>query len=167
MSFAVEHPNQDSKHRRELGFDREQADLVRAELDRILDSRFFRNAVRSRQFLEFVVTHKIQGNCEQLKERTIGTEVFHRPPGYATGDDPVVRVQAGEVRRRLQQYYQQTGSDGPVRIELPVGSYAPHIRWMPSDRIADQEITAPSPHPTVGIQTVESKPVKARRYAIP
>jgi len=40
-----------------------------------------------------------------LKERTIGTEIFQRKAGYATGDDPVVRVQAGEVRRRLEQYH--------------------------------------------------------------
>ena len=166
MSFAVEHPNQNSKHQRPVELEPEQAELVLAELERILNSRFFRNAVRSRQFLEFVVRHKIQGNSEQLKERTIGTEVFHRPPGYATGDDPVVRVQAGEVRRRLEQYYQQTGSEGPLRIELPVGSYAPHIRWMPANGSRDEEKSVQSPHQTVVIQTVESKPVERRRIAV-
>ena len=166
MSFAVEHPNQNSKHQRPVELEPEQADLVLAELERILNSRFFRNAVRSRQFLEFVVRHKIQGNSEQLKERTIGTEVFHRPPGYATGDDPVVRVQAGEVRRRLEQYYQQTGTEGPLRIELPVGSYAPHIRWMPANGSGDEEKSVQSPHQTVVIQTVESKPVERRRIAV-
>jgi hypothetical protein len=98
---------------------------VLSELDNILTSHFFRSAGRSKQFLQYVVQHKLEGHPEQLKERTIGTEVFLRPAGYATGDDPVVRVQAGEVRRRLEQYYQAT-PDGPyVRIELPVGSYSP------------------------------------------
>ena len=98
---------------------------VLLELDNILTSHFFRSAGRSKQFLQYVVQHKLEGHPEQLKERTIGTEVFLRPAGYATGDDPVVRVQAGEVRRRLEQYYQAI-PDGPyVRIELPVGSYSP------------------------------------------
>lgn len=130
MSSAIEH------HHRNLGdavpveLESERTELVLAELRRILNSRFFRNAIRSRQFLEFVVQRAIEGHSEQLKERTIGTEVFHRPLGYATGDDPVVRVQAGEVRRRLEQYYQDAYDSSPVRIELPVGSYAPNIRWL-------------------------------------
>jgi hypothetical protein len=104
-------------------------DEVLGELERILSSRFFRSAVRSKQFLEYVVRHRLDGQLEQLKERTIGTEVFQRPAGYATGDDPVVRVQAGEVRRRLDQYYQAATGESPVRIQLPVGSYAPVFHW--------------------------------------
>ena len=73
--------------------------------------------------------HKLEGHPELLKERTIGTEVFQRPPGYATGDDPVVRVQAGEVRRRLEQYYQAAEDSPIVSIELPLGSYSPAFKW--------------------------------------
>jgi hypothetical protein len=95
------------------------------ELDRILASRYFKSADRSKQFLKFVVLNKLDGTLERLKERTIGIEVFHRPAGYATGEDPVVRVQAGEVRRRLEQYYAELSSPPALRIELPVGSYSP------------------------------------------
>lgn len=137
MSFAVERPN--LKENQPAEMEPAKAELVLAELGRILSSRFFRNTVRSRQFLAFVVKHAIEGHSEQLKERTIGTEVFQRAPGYATGDDPVVRVQAGEVRRRLEQYYQETPSGSPVRIELPVGSYAPHISWTSADSAASEK----------------------------
>jgi hypothetical protein len=134
--------------------ERERAELVMAELQRILNSRFFRNAVRSRQFLEFVVRHVVEGHSEELKERTIGTGVFHRAPGYATGDDPVVRVQAGEVRRRLEQFYQEERDPSPVRIELPVGSYAPLIRWTDPDPATidsapNPSLAAPVHPPTV------------------
>jgi hypothetical protein len=139
MSFAVEHPNRNLKEAAPVEIER--AELVRAELERILSSRFFKNAVRSRQFLEFVVRHTIEGRSEQLKERTIGTEVFHRAPGYATGDDPVVRVQAGEVRRRLEQYYQDSRNSSGMRIELPVGSYAPRIQWAGRDTTPATEKT--------------------------
>lgn len=98
---------------------------VLQELDSILSSRSFKNADRCKQFLRYVVQSKLDGHTERLKERTIGTEVFQRPPGYATGEDPVVRVQAGEVRRRLEQHYQEMPQQPPLRIELPVGSYAP------------------------------------------
>jgi hypothetical protein len=104
-------------------------ETILRELDTILTSRFFRSAVRCKQFLTYVVQHKLDGHPELLKERTIGMEVFRRPAGYATGDDPVVRVQAGEVRRRLEQYYQAPEIHPAVRIELPVGCYSPAFQW--------------------------------------
>lgn len=111
----------------------EQQRAVLEELERILASPFFRSASRCRQFLEYVVRKQLDGQSDLLKERTIGADVFHRPAGYATGDDPVVRVQAGEVRRRLEQYYQAAPHDGLVRILLPVGSYAPSFHWVDSE----------------------------------
>jgi hypothetical protein len=104
---------------------------VLQELDNILSSKCFKSADRCKQFLSFVVLSKLDGQTERLKERTIGTEVFQRPPGYATGEDPVVRVQAGEVRRRLERYYQDSPQPSPVRIQLPVGSYSPVFHWGP------------------------------------
>jgi hypothetical protein len=134
-------------------------DKVLHELDNILASHFFQNAVRSKQFLRYVVEHKLGGQAEKLKERTIGTEVFLRPPGYATGDDPVVRVQAGEVRRRLEQYYLTAPGDSPVRIELPVGSYSPVFQRRSAR-------TAPGPLPH-HLPPPEVPPGEAKRRARP
>jgi len=129
MASTIGHPQEIDKVAQSASVGYEKVDLVFEELDRILESRFFKKAGRSRQFLDYVVRHKLEGHAEQLKERTIGIEVFHRAPGYATGDDPVVRVQAGEVRRRLEQYYQSLPSPPAVRIELQPGSYSPNICW--------------------------------------
>ncbi len=107
-------------------------ETVLRELDNISSSRFFKSADRSKEFLRHVVMSKLDGHTERLKERAIGTEVFRRPPGYATGDDPVVRVQAGEVRRRLEEYYRAAEQPFPMRIELPVGSYAPVFHTCPA-----------------------------------
>jgi len=107
----------------------EESDAVSHELDSILKSSFFRSSKRSQQFLTYVVRYRLAGNLDPLKERIIGTDLFNRPAGYATGDDSVVRVQAGEVRRRLEQYYHANPSDSVVRIELPLGSYAPEFHW--------------------------------------
>lgn len=107
-------------------------DAVLRELESILASHHFQHAVRCKQFLRYVVERKLDGEQDKLKERTIGTEVFQRPVGYATGEDPVVRVQAGEVRRRLEQYYQEAPQPLALRIELPVGSYSPVFHWKPT-----------------------------------
>ena len=106
-----------------------QKEAILRELESILSSPFFRTSNRSKQFLSYVVQHTLDGSHEPLKERTIGAKLFQRPAGYSTGDDPVVRVQAGEVRRRLEQYHHAGLSQSPVCIELPVGSYAPEFRW--------------------------------------
>jgi hypothetical protein len=106
----------------------EKASILR-ELDAILNSPVFQTSKRCQQFLSYAVHYRLEGNHERLKERTIGVDLFQRPAGYATGDDPVVRVQAGEVRRRLDQYYQATPNSSPVRIELHVGTYTPEFRW--------------------------------------
>lgn len=130
MKSLVE-PAQDREAVLPAGKEEIRQEAVLQELDRILSSRFFRSAIRCRQFLEYVVRNSLDGKSEQLKERTIGTEVFHRPAGYATGDDAVVRVQAGEVRRRLGQYYLSAPADSQIRIELPVGSYSPQFKTGP------------------------------------
>jgi hypothetical protein len=101
---------------------------IARELERILASPQFHSSKRSQQFLSFVVRHYLVENHEPLKERTIGTLLFKRPADYATGDDSVVRVQAGEVRRRLEQYY-SSSAESVVRIGLPLGSYSPEFRW--------------------------------------
>jgi hypothetical protein len=102
---------------------------IQEELDAILTSSSFHGAERCKQFLAYVVHHQVEGRPELLKERTIGTEVFQRQPGYATGEDPVVRVQAGKVRHRLEQFYQVRADKPKVRIELPLGSYSPLFQW--------------------------------------
>jgi len=112
--------------------DREAQTVILDELQKILESPFFQRSHRTSQFLRYVVEHKLGGQTEQLKERTIGVNLYRRPPDYATGDDPVVRVQAGEVRRKLDQYYEALRNQQiypAVRIELPVGSYSPVFRW--------------------------------------
>jgi hypothetical protein len=105
-------------------------DLIRAELERILASPSFRTAKRSQDFLRYIVTNALEGKTEYLKERAIGASVFEREPDYDTGGDSIVRVKASELRKRLAQYYQDSGSDSTVQIQMPAGSYSPEFRWI-------------------------------------
>jgi hypothetical protein len=72
-----------------------------------------------------VVEQASESRLEGLKERTLGIEVFGRAPQYDTNQDPVVRTAAGEVRKRLAQYYLEPGHEDELRISLPAGSYVP------------------------------------------
>jgi hypothetical protein len=97
------------------------------QVEKIATSPHFRNSKRYPAFLKFVVEHTLAGQVDVLKERTLGIEVFGRPHNYDTNDDPVVRVTAGEIRKRIAQYYRAEGHEGELRIELPVGSYVPQF----------------------------------------
>jgi len=148
--------------------------VVLSELEKILESPPFRGSSRRKEFLSYVVRHSLDGHHEFLKERIIGAEVFHRDADYATGDDPVVRVQAGEVRRRLEQYYYTAPSDLPVRIEIPLGSYCPAFHWSPAHAPNDShpahQAAAPALHPnSVAVPVPQlqevAKPARHHKWA--
>ncbi len=101
--------------------------LIREHLDKVLQSEAFRGSKRSCDFLRFVVEKALAGESEDLKERTIAVQVFARRPDYDPAEDPVVRVSANEVRKRLAQFYQAEAADEKVRIELPTGHYVPQF----------------------------------------
>ena len=98
---------------------------VRAQLDLLLVHSLFFQSKRYPALLRFVVEQTLEGNADQVKERLIGMEVFGRAPGYDANADPVVRVTAGEIRKRLAQYYYDPAHGEEIRIELPPGSYVP------------------------------------------
>jgi hypothetical protein len=114
--------------------------IVTEALQLILESPFFRTSKRGQQFLNFVVQYRLNNPPEPLKERTIGVALFNRSADYATGDDSVVRAQAREVRRRLEQYYRSCPQDSPIRIDLPVGSYSPEFKWVVSPGTAQNDL---------------------------
>jgi hypothetical protein len=100
---------------------------VLQQLDRLVGNSYFHHSKRYPSFLKFVVAETLAGRAEELKERTLGTEVFGREPDYDTTNDPIVRVTAAEIRKRIAQYYQEPGHDGEIRFSLPSGSYVPHF----------------------------------------
>jgi len=100
---------------------------VLEQLEKIVTNSHFRHSKRYPSFLRFVVEETLAGHTDVLKERNLGTEVFGRQIDYDTNADPIVRVTAGEIRKRLAQYYQEPGHDQELRIELPLGSYVPHF----------------------------------------
>jgi hypothetical protein len=96
--------------------------------------------------LRRVVQCALDGHTENLKERTLGIEVFGRDADYDTNLDPVVRTAAGEVRKRIAQYYHADGHEHELRIDLPAGSYVPEFRF-PVTEAPHHAVPTPMPHP--------------------
>jgi hypothetical protein len=97
---------------------------VQELLQDILRSTPFRTSRQCQDLFRHIVEHSLAGSDDSLRERVIGIEVFGRAPDYDTAEDPVVRLRAADVRKRLAQYYQTRGnSTAQWKIEIPTGSY--------------------------------------------
>jgi hypothetical protein len=110
-------------------------DAIREQLERILKDPLFLHSKRYPSFLRYVVAQTLDGKSDGLKERTLGMEVFGRDPNYDTNLDNVVRSTAGEIRKRLAQYYQAPQHKDEIRIDLPSGSYVPRFH-SPGEELA-------------------------------
>jgi Tol biopolymer transport system component len=100
---------------------------IRDHLSALVKSAHFASSPRLAEFLSFCVEAALSGQNESLKESIIGASVFHRSLGYDTKLDPIVRVNATRLRKRLSQYYDQSPCLYPVRIHIPKGTYVPHF----------------------------------------
>ena len=104
-------------------------DVVVGQLERILSSDDFDASPRSRAFFSFIVEEMLAGRQEELTQSVIATRVFERRDDFNPTVDPIVRIQAGRLRRSLERYYLMAGAADAVRIELPRGTYVPLTRW--------------------------------------
>ena len=75
--------------------------IIREQLERLLESHLFRNSKRYPNMLRHIVERTLAGQAEAIKERSLGVVVFGRPPDYDCSSDPVVRMSAAEIRKRL------------------------------------------------------------------
>jgi hypothetical protein len=107
--------------------------IILAQLETLIESAPFRGSQQCRRFLSYVVTHTLNAEDGSLRERVIGNAVFGRPPDYDTSDDPVVRLRASEVRKRLAQFYQSLEQPPEVTIQIPPGSYKATFFWGRAD----------------------------------
>jgi hypothetical protein len=120
---------------------------IREQLELLVQNQVFRSSKRSVQFLRYVVEQTLQGAAEQIKERTIGIEVFGREPSYDTANDHVVRTAAIELRKRLAVYYSDERHQSELRMSFIPGSYVPRfmLRSQAENIAKDAEVSLDSP----------------------
>ncbi|MDP3718051.1 MAG: hypothetical protein Q8T13_09845 [Acidobacteriota bacterium] len=122
-------------------------DAVHEQLDRILASKGFVSAGRLSRLLRHIVERTLAGETDQLKEYSVGMEVFDRDDKYDPRIDSIVRVEAGRLRSRLEEYYGTDGAADAVRISLPRGAYValfePHQAAPPAPAQEPETIESP------------------------
>jgi hypothetical protein len=155
--FTISHP---TEHWTPISA--EERELVQKELDAILSSYHFRGSKRYPALLKYVVDAALEGRSRDLKERTLGVEVFGRPPDYDTNADPVVRFSASEVRKRIAQYYHENEGRSRLQIELPLGSYMPEF-LLRTPEIPEPPIVVESAEPSFA---QSHSPENRRRYRL-
>ncbi len=124
----------------------EQRDVLK----RALNSRHFIKARKKSRFLEFVCEQALVGNSDKLNEYLIGVEIYERGTDFDPQTDPIVRVQAHEIRRSLREYYETEGANEIWRIELPPGHYVPQFikhgeeKALPVEPMDEKQASSPS-----------------------
>jgi hypothetical protein len=139
-----------------------EAAAIREQLERLLAHPLFSNSKRYPVLLAYTVEQTLKGFASELKERSIGIEVFGRSPSYDANADPVVRITAGEVRKRLMQYYYDGAHDGELVIELPSGSYVPQFR-IPEVAPPPEMVVPETAPPAAPLTTPQPAPQTPRR----
>ena len=127
-------------------------DECRAQLERILTSPDFDTTDRDRRFLAYIVEESLAGRADRIKAYSVALEVFGRDASFDPQSDPIVRVEAGHLRRALERYYLAAGTGDPVEITVPKGGYVPSFAWRTTAAPAEE---APA--------TIAAPPVPRRR----
>jgi tetratricopeptide (TPR) repeat protein len=135
-----------------------EADLIRAVLERILTSPQMESSPSLRRFLRYVVEETLAGRGGMIKEYSLGAEVFSRGDDFDPRIDPIVRVQARNLRARMAKYYEGPGANDPVVIELPKRTYVPVF--------VSRAVALPEPEVAVEPQTENLPAVVESPHAI-
>ena len=124
-----------------------QHSAIRRQLEKIAVHGLFTRSERMVRFLRFAVERVLEDKSNELKEYSIGVEVFDRPESYDPRVDPIVRVEARRLRAKLKNYYESDGRNDPVIIDFATGTYAPEIRFR-------EDGTAPPAEPAASTVAV-------------
>jgi TolB-like protein len=119
------------------------AEEILQQMERVLSSDEFHSPERGKKFVRFVVTETLGGRSQFLKAFTIANEIFGRETSFDAQNDPVVRIEAGRIRRGLERYYLVAGQTDAIVITIPKGGYVPHFEYAEAPRTPVQSAHAP------------------------
>ena len=107
-------------------------------------SATFQKSNRLRELLLYLGTRSMHVPSPPIHEQELGTEIFERAANYDTGQDPIVRVQISQLRKRLSVYFSEEGWDEPLLIEIPRGSYT--LEFTPRPTLERAVLDKPTRH---------------------
>src|SRR5262249_49830946 len=118
---------------------------VQQALENIFKGKHFINAYKKQKFLQLICDYYLQGRAQDLNEHLLAYDVFDRGNNYNPSDDPIVRVFAHDIRKKLEAYYATEGAHDPIRLEIPAGSYQPvFIRQSPESTVEVADFASPA-----------------------
>jgi hypothetical protein len=125
-----------------------EIEAQRAELEAVLHSEQFTRAPTLAHLLSYLCESLFAGNSSQIKEYSVGVEVFHRSPSFDQDSDSIVRVEANRLRKRLAAYYAGEGASHRLRITIPLGQYIPRFESVASHQEQPANVVTP-PQPEI------------------
>jgi adenylate cyclase len=114
---------------------------VQSYVRELLGREGFSASGRNRRFLSYVVQETLEGRADRIKAYNIALAAFDRTEDFDPLTDPIVRIEAGRLRRSLEHYYLTTGQADRIRIDIPKGSYAAAFSYR------EEMAAAPYPAP--------------------
>jgi hypothetical protein len=114
------------------------------QVDRILQSETLHSSQALRHLLKFLSDKALAGEADQLKEYTIGLDVFDKPADYDPRKDATVRLHVSRLRQKLADYYRTEGQNDPILVSLPKG----HFKLMWEARPIPMELPRDGPRPS-------------------
>jgi hypothetical protein len=130
-------------------------------VERLVNSHTLHGSESLCKLLRYLADHAIKHPGVALKEYQIATEVFGRPTDFDPHLDALVRVQAGRLRSKIAEYYASEGTDDPVVVELPKGTYA--ITFHPATASAKGTVRDANASASVKARAAE---IKSRRTVL-
>ncbi|MGD0941274.1 MAG: glycoside hydrolase family 16 protein [Terracidiphilus sp.] len=103
-------------------------DTEREELERVINSAAISRSTSLVRFLSFICNKHFEGKAGEIREYTIAVGALGRnESNFDPQTDPIVRVTARVLRKKLSEYYGNEGKDHRLHIILPRGHYVPQF----------------------------------------
>src|SRR5499427_10401184 len=122
-----------------------ELDANQLQVQRVVASKTFKTSEVHRNLLTYLAEKSLSGEAQNLKEYTVGLDVFGKPSSYDPRQESVVRMHVGRLRQKLAEYYRTEGADDPVVVDLPKGGFALTFEPRPAKLVPAVPDTAPVP----------------------
>lgn len=137
-------------------------EVIERALRNILASEEFRRSKRLSQFLSYIVQECLEGRQDRIKAYAIGVSVFDRPENFDPNIDPLVRIEAGRLRRALERYYYN--AHDPIQIDVPKGGYVPTFK--PSIALVGSPDAGADPQPRISFIEGSRSAISPSRWGV-
>src|SRR5260221_10539832 len=114
-----------------------ELDPNKIQIQRIISSKAFKTSEVHRNLLTYLADKSLAGEAQNLKEYTVGLDVFGKPSSYDPRQESVVRMHVGRLRQKLAEYYRSDGAADPIVVDLPKGGFAVTFDMRPAPEPSD------------------------------